>query len=63
MIDRTLVSVAGGIFAAVVVLLLADWILTALDRRGPGVAMAAGIAVFVALWTVDALTDYLNRSK
>lgn len=63
MIDRTLVSAAGAIFAAVVILLLADWVLGALERRGPAVAIAAGVAVFVALWVVDALTDYMNRGK
>lgn len=64
MVDRTLISLAGGVIAAVVALVGAWILLSAYERVGWVVPLAAGVAVFLALWAVDFLTDYLaERAK
>ena len=63
MIDRTLISLAAGLAAAFVAL-VGTWILlTAYAAVGWQVPVAAGIAVFLALWVVDFLTDELAKRQ
>lgn len=63
MLDRTLISLAGGLVGGVVVLVAAWIIVSAVQVISWEIPVAAGIAVFVALWTVDFLTDYLAKRQ
>lgn len=61
MLDRTLIALAAGVAAGLVVLVGSWLILTAYALVGWQVPVAAGFAVFAALWVVDWLTDALEK--
>ena len=63
MIDRTLISIAGGLVGGLAILVGAWVIVSAVGVIGWQIPVAAGVAVFLALWTVDFLTDYLAKRQ
>lgn len=63
MIDRIVISLAGGLVAALVVLAGAWIIISAFEKVGWQIPVAAGVAVTLALFTVDFLTDFLARRQ
>lgn len=63
MIDRTLIALAAGV-AAFFIALAGAWILvSAYEKIGWQVPLAAGVAVALALWVVDFLTDELAKRQ
>ena len=63
MVDRTLVALAAGLIAVLVALVGAWVILSAYTLIGWQIPVAAGIAVTIAMWFVDWMTDYLARHR
>lgn len=64
MIERTIVSLIGGLIAAVVLMIGIAALLYAYDRLGPSVPIAAFVAGASSLWVVDWLSDYMSaRAK
>jgi hypothetical protein len=62
-IDRTLIALAAGV-AAFFIALAGAWILvSAYEKIGWQVPLAAGVAVALALWVVDFLTDELAKRQ
>jgi len=62
-IDRTLIALAAGV-AAFFVALAGAWVLvSAYEKIGWQIPLAAGVAVAVALWVVDFLTDELAKRQ
>jgi len=62
-IDRTVISLLAGVAAGLVVLIGAWLIVTAYSVIGWQTPVAAGFAVFIALWAIDWLTDELAKRK
>lgn len=61
MTDRTIVALLGGL-AGGVVILVATWIIvSAYQMIGWQIPVASGVAVFVAVWTIDFLSDYMAK--
>lgn len=63
MIDRTLIALFAGVIAFLVVLIGSWMLLEAYKAIGWQVPLAAGVAVFSALWAIDAMTEYLARRR
>lgn len=63
MIDRLLISLAGGLVAAVSILVGAWIIISAYQVISWQIPVAAGVAVTLALFTVDFLTDWLAKRQ
>lgn len=61
MLDRTILAVIGGVVAFFITLLSAWLFVTAIAFVGWQIPFAAGVAVFVALWFIDWLTDEMTK--
>lgn len=63
MLDRTVIAVLSGLAAALIAL-VGSWLLvTAYSVIGWQIPLAAGVAVFVALWFIDWLTDEMTKRQ
>ena len=61
MTERTFVALCGGVIGGVAILVGAWVLLEAYTAIGWQIPLAAGVAVFTALWVIDWLTDEVSR--